>query len=78
MEALRDYLHHRTYNFRKDACDPLKKIKRPIGYVLLEEISATSDEQLLGTIWSEINRKSIHFVLALLVPLGREPPDCKH
>ena len=36
------------YNFRKVNCDPLMKIKRRIGYILLEEFCATSDKQLLG------------------------------
>ena len=36
-----------TYNFRKVDCDPLRKIKRRIGYILFEEFCATSDEQLL-------------------------------
>ena len=49
MEALRDYLLHRNYNFRKVDCDPLKKIKRRIGYILSGEFYATSDEQLLST-----------------------------
>ena len=49
METLRDYLHHRNYNLRMVDCDPLKKIKRRIGYILLEEFCATSDERLLGT-----------------------------
>ena len=49
MEALRDYLHRRNYSFRKVDCDPLRKIKRRIGYILLEEFCATSDEQLLAT-----------------------------
>jgi len=34
---MRDYLHHRIYSFRKVDCDPLRKIKRRIGYILLEE-----------------------------------------
>jgi len=37
METLRDYLRYRNYNFRKVDCDPLRKIKRRIGYMLLEE-----------------------------------------
>ena len=49
METLRDYLHHRNYNLRKVDCDPLRKIKRRIGYILLEEFCSTSDEQLLDT-----------------------------
>ena len=38
-----------TYNFRKVDCDPFKKIKRRIGYILFGEFCATSDEQLLST-----------------------------
>ena len=49
METLRDYPLHCNYNFRKADCDPLRKIKRRIGCILLEEFCATSDEQLLGT-----------------------------
>ena len=33
-----------AYNFRKVDCDPLRKIKRRIGYILLEEFCATSNE----------------------------------
>ena len=47
MEALSDYLHHRNYNFRKVNCDPLMKIKRRIGDILLEEFCAISDEQIV-------------------------------
>jgi len=36
-ETFRDYLHHRNFNFWKVDCDPLRKIKRPIGNILLEE-----------------------------------------
>ena len=50
----------RNYNFRKD-CDPLTQIKRHIGYILLEEFRATSDEQLLSTkIWVKKNRKKTY------------------
>ena len=49
MEAVRDYLHHRDYNLRNVDCDPLRQIKRRIGYILIEEFYATSDEQLLDT-----------------------------
>ena len=35
--------------FRKVYCDPLRKIKRRIGYIQLEESCATSDGELLGT-----------------------------
>jgi len=42
METLLGHLHCHlsNYNLRKVNCDPLRKIKRPIGYILLEEICA--------------------------------------
>ena len=75
METLRDYLHHRIYNFRKVDCDPLRKIKRRIGYILLKEFCATSDEQLLGT--RKSRPKGIEMnIQIVLTPLGHEPQDC--
>ena len=46
METFHDsrHGHLRNYNLREVDCDPLRKIKRPIGYILLEEFCATSDE----------------------------------
>jgi len=37
MEALHDHLNHRIDNFRKPDCDPLRRIKRRIGHIILEE-----------------------------------------
>ena len=71
METLRDYLHRRNYNLRKVDCDPLRKIKRRIGYTSFEEFFPTSDEQLLAG--PKGIEKNIQIVLA---PLGHEPPDC--
>ena len=34
--------------FWKTDCDLLRRIKRNIGYIILEEFCATSDEKLLG------------------------------
>ena len=49
METMRDYFTTATTIFGRLICDPLRQIKRRIGYILLEEFCATSDEQLLGT-----------------------------
>ena len=50
------------------------KIKRRIGYILLEEFYATSDEQMLGASYGE---KGIEMnIQIVLATRGHEPPDC--